>query len=131
MLLAGDDRPVSDEQLRCIQIRETILSHIERERQLFAKGIKILSLFFIDEVAKYKQYDAHGNATGGTYAQIFEEEYKAIVGNMQLTLNDTPEYLEYLSGIPAEQTHAGYFSIDKKSGRMIDSNSATEGAHLR
>lgn len=121
-LFAGDViGSVSEEQLRRIQIRETILSHIERERQLFAKGIKILSLFFIDEVAKYKQYDAHGNATGGTYAQIFEEEYKAIVGNMQLTLNDTPEYLEYLSGIPAEQTHAGYFSIDKKSGRMIDS----------
>lgn len=121
-LFAGDViGSVSEEQLRRIQIRETILSHIERERQLFAKGIKILSLFFIDEVAKYKQYDAHGNATGGTYAQIFEEEYKAIVGNMQLTLNDTPEYVEYLSGISAERTHAGYFSIDKKSGRMIDS----------
>lgn len=120
-LFAGDViGSVSEEQLRRIQIRETILSHIERERQLFAKGIKVLSLFFIDEVAKYKQYDAHGNATGGIYAQIFEEEYKAIVGNMQ-SFSDTPEYPEYLSGIAAERTHAGYFSIDKKSGRMIDS----------
>jgi type III restriction enzyme len=121
-LFAGDViGSVSEEQLRRIQIRETILSHIERERQLFAKGIKVLSLFFIDEVAKYKQYDAHGNAAGGIYAQIFEEEYKSVIGNMQLQLEDSEEYLKYLDGIPAEQTHAGYFSIDKKSGRMIDS----------
>ena len=121
-LFAGDViGSVSEDQLRRIQIRETVLSHIERERQLFAKGIKVLSLFFIDEVAKYKQYDAHGNATGGTYAQIFEEEYNAIIGNMQLSFEDSADYLKYLEGIPAERTHAGYFSIDKKSGRMIDS----------
>ncbi|WP_215904899.1 DEAD/DEAH box helicase family protein [Gracilinema caldarium] len=121
-LFAGDViGSVSEEQLRRIQIRETILSHIERERQLFTKGIKVLSLFFIDEVAKYKQYDAHGNAMGGAYAQIFEEEYKSVIGNMRLKLEDSEEYLRYLDGIPAERTHAGYFSIDKKSGRMIDS----------
>ena len=121
-LYAGDViGSVSEEQLRRIQIRETILSHIERERQLFAKGIKVLSLFFIDEVAKYRQYDAQGNATGGTYAQIFEEEYKAIVGNMQLSLDDEEGYLKYLESISEDQTHAGYFSIDKKSGRIIDS----------
>ncbi len=121
-LYAGDViGSVSEEQLRRIQIRETILSHIERERQLYAKGIKVLSLFFIDEVAKYRQYDAQGNATGGTYAQIFEEEYKAIVGNMQLSLDDEEGYLKYLESISEDQTHAGYFSIDKKSGRIIDS----------
>lgn len=121
-LYAGDViGSVSEEQLRRIQIRETIISHIERERQLFAKGIKVLSLFFIDEVAKYRQYDAQGNATGGTYAQIFEEEYKAIVGNMQLSLDDEEGYLKYLESISEDQTHAGYFSIDKKSGRIIDS----------
>ena len=121
-LFAGDViGAVSDEQLRRIQIRETILSHIERERQLYVKGIKVLSLFFIDEVAKYKRYDAVGNAVGGTYAEIFEEEYKAILGSMQLGFNDSPEYLQYLDAIPADRTHAGYFSIDKKSGRMIDS----------
>ena len=121
-LYAGDViGSVSEEQLRRIQIRETILSHIERERQLFAKGIKVLSLFFIDEVAKYRQYDAQGNATGGTYAQIFEEEYKAIVGNMQLSLDDEERYLKYIESISEDQTHAGYFSIDKKSGRIIDS----------
>ncbi len=121
-LYAGDViGSVSEEQLRRIQIRETILSHIERERQLFAKGIKVLSLFFIDEVAKYRQYDAQGNAMGGTYAQIFEEEYKAIVGNMQPSLDDAEGYLKYIESISSDQTHAGYFSIDKKSGRIIDS----------
>lgn len=121
-LVAGDViGSVSEEQLRRIQIRETVISHIERERQLFAKGIKVLSLFFIDEVAKYRQYDAHGNAMGGTYAHIFEEEYEAIVDSMQLQLEDSEEYLKYLKSIFAEHTHAGYFSIDKKSGRIIDS----------
>lgn len=121
-LFAGDViGAVSEEQLRRIQIRETILSHMERERQLFAKGVKVLSLFFIDEVAKYKQYNAAGDAIGGTYAEIFEEEYKTITGSMQLTLTDTPEYLAYLGGIDAQRTHAGYFSIDKKNGRLIDS----------
>jgi type III restriction enzyme len=121
-LYAGDViGSISEEQLRRIQIRETILSHIERERQLFTKGIKVLSLFFIDEVAKYRQYDAQGNAMGGTYAQIFEEEYKAIVGNMQLSLDDAEGYLKYIESISSDQTHAGYFSIDKKSGRIIDS----------
>jgi len=121
-LFAGDViGAVSEEQLRRIQIRETILSHIERERRLFSKGIKVLSLFFIDEVAKYRQYDANGNAVCGIYANVFEEEYKAVIGNMQLRLEDSQEYLKYLDGVPAERTHAGYFSIDKKSGRMIDS----------
>ena len=121
-LFAGDVvGSVSEEQLRRIQIRETILSHIERERQLFGKGVKVLSLFFIDDVAKYKQYDASGNVLGGIYAGIFEEEYAAIVGNMQYAFSDSPEYIAYLKGIDAGRTHAGYFSIDRKSGRIIDS----------
>ena len=56
---------VNETQLRRIQIRETILSHIERERKLFYKGIKVLSLFFIDEVAHYRKYDESGNAVKG------------------------------------------------------------------
>ncbi|MHC1694012.1 MAG: type III restriction-modification system endonuclease [Eubacteriales bacterium] len=112
---------VSDDQLRRIQIRETILSHIERERQLFYKGIKVLSLFFIDEVAKYKQYNAVGQSCNGTYAVIFEEEYKQIINNLQLSFEDKDEYIKYLDSISAEKTHAGYFSIDKKSNRIVDS----------
>lgn len=119
-LYAGDViGKVSEDQLRRIQIRETILSHIERERQLFHKGIKVLSLFFIDEVAKYKQYDEAGNPYNGIYADIFEEEYADIVNNMQLEIHDE-EYIRYLNCIATHETHAGYFSIDKK-GKMTDS----------
>lgn len=110
---------VSEDQLRRIQIRETILSHIERERQLFHKVIKVLSLFFIDEVAKYKQYDAAGSPYNGIYADMFEEEYNDIVGNLQRELDDE-DYIRYLDSISAHETHAGYFSIDKK-GKMTDS----------
>ena len=110
---------VSEDQLRRIQIRETILSHIQRERELFYKGIKVLSLFFIDEVAKYRVYDEAGQAQNGTYAQMFEEEYADIISQMQIGIGED-DYLKYLQSIPAEKTHAGYFSIDKK-GKMIDS----------
>jgi type III restriction enzyme len=120
-LFAGDViGSVNESQLRRIQIRETILSHIERERQLFYKGIKVLSLFFIDEVAKYKQYDDAGQAFNGEYANIFEEEYSTIIGNLQRE-NGNENYLQFLDSITAESTHAGYFSIDKKSHRMVDS----------
>ena len=122
-LYAGDViGKVSEEQLRRIQIRETILSHIQRERQLFYKGIKVLSLFFIDEVAKYKQYDAAGQAMNGTYADMFEEEYQDIVDHIQLEIGED-DYIKYLQSIPAHRTHAGYFSVDKK-GKMRDSKVA-------
>lgn len=110
---------VSEDQLRRIQIRETILSHIQRERELFYKGIKVLSLFFIDEVAKYRVYDEAGQATDGIYAQMFVEEYNDIIGSLQIGIGED-DYMKYLQSIPAEKTHAGYFSIDKK-GKMIDS----------
>ena len=110
---------VSEEQLRRIQIRETILSHIERERQLYCKGIKVLSLFFIDEVAHYKQYDAAGNPSNGIFADMFEEEYRDIVENLQMSIGEDA-YFHYLNSISAESTHAGYFSIDKK-GKMVNS----------
>ena len=110
---------VDEEQIRRIQIHETIVSHIERERQLFRKGIKVLSLFFIDEVAKYKQYDESGNPVNGIYADMFEEEYKAVIENYQLELGENDDYIKYLESISAESTHAGYFSVDKK-GKLTD-----------
>ena len=110
---------VSEDQLRRIQIRETILSHIQRERALFNKGIKVLSLFFIDEVAKYRQYKEDGEEYNGIYADMFEEEYKDIISNLQIGMGED-DYMKYLSAISADKTHAGYFSIDKK-GKMIDS----------
>lgn len=110
---------VNEEQLRRIQIRETILSHIERERQLFYKGIKVLSLFFIDEVEHYRKYDKSGNPKNGIFADMFEEEYEDITNNLQLKFGED-DYIKYLQSISAKKTHAGYFSIDKK-GRMINS----------
>lgn len=110
---------VSEDQLRRIQIRETILSHIERERELFYKGIKVLSLFFIDEVSHYRQYDAAGQQANGLFAQIFEEEYEDIINSLQLKIGEE-QYLKYLKSISASDTHTGYFSVDKK-GHMTDS----------
>ena len=116
--VAGD---VSEDNMRRIQIRETILSHFEKEEKLFDMGIKCLSLFFIDEVAKYRAYDGDGNATLGEYGVIFEEEYRHAL-DAYTELLDTP-YQRYLKqyGSDAARVHAGYFSIDKKTGRSIDS----------
>ena len=112
---------VSETDMRRIQIRETILSHFEKEERLFNLGIKTLSLFFIDEVAKYRQYDEDGNEMLGEYGQMFEEEYFHIL-NSYLTLEDTP-YQQYLRQMCSDPTavHKGYFSIDKKTGRSINS----------
>ena len=111
---------VNEDHIRRIQIRETIKTHLERERELFYQGIKVLSLFFIDEVAKYKQYDKNGNAVNGEYADIFKEEYQEALKEWQLSMGDD-NYLKYLDGIKAEDTHAGYFSIDKKTNRITNS----------
>ena len=118
-MYAGDVIGRADEeQLRRIQIRETIKAHLQREAQLFGQGIKVLSLFFIDEVSHYRQYDADGSARNGDFARWFEEEYSAAVEEIGNLFNE--EYQKYLSAIPVEKTHAGYFSIDGK-GRFTDS----------
>ena len=122
MFAGGVIGAVDEEQLRRIQIRETILSHLQRERQLFYKGIKVLSLFFIDEVANYREYDASGQPVNGKYATMFEEEYEDVIGSMQLAIGED-EYIKYLQSIPAAKTHAGYFSVDGK-GKMVNSKVA-------
>ena len=110
---------VSEKDMRRIQIRETIKSHLEKEEELFNRGIKTLSLFFIDEVAKYRQYGEEGEELLGEYGVMFEQEYRDVV-NDYITLLDTP-YQHYLQGIEADSTHRGYFSIDKK-GHVINSD---------
>lgn len=107
--------------LRRVQIRETIKSHFEKEEQLFAQGIKTLSLFFIDEVAKYRLYDEDGTQKLGEYGKIFEEEYQKIFRDRMQELYQTP-YGEYLRNMAADVSvvHTGYFSIDKK-GHSVDS----------
>ncbi len=118
-IYAGDIAGRADEGLlRRIQIRETILSHIDRERQLFPMGIKVLSLFFIDEVAHYKVYDFLGRPGNGVFARMFEEEYQDVIDGLRHE-EGNGDYVEYLDAIPASGTHAGYFSIDKK-GRIVN-----------
>ena len=112
---------VSEKDMRRIQIRETILSHFEKEEKLFNMGIKCLSLFFIDEVAKYRQYDENGDEVLGEYGVMFEQEYLNAL-NEYTTLLDTP-YQKYLKSTCSDVSavHKGYFSIDKKTGHSIDS----------
>lgn len=122
----------SERDIRRVQIRETIKSHLEKEEALFARGIKCLSLFFIDEVAKYRLYDEDGEESVGEYGRIFEEEYARAVDeydrgqqNLDASLDaslgeNKRRYLEWLRGVDTHATHAGYFSIDKK-GHSIDS----------
>lgn len=127
VLNAGDaSGDVTEIAIRRIQIRETIRAHLEKEQVLFAQGIKVLSLFFIDEVAKYRDYSQPDEQ--GEYARIFEEEYERLK-NEFLTLSplDGEAYQEYLKGIPVGRTHNGYFSIDKKTKRLTDPSFKSSG----
>ncbi|HHT9690285.1 TPA: type III restriction-modification system endonuclease [Legionella pneumophila] len=108
---------VNESTLRRIQIREAIRAHIEKEQALFYQGIKVLSLFFIDEVAKYRQYDEHGQVDGD-YAKMFMEEYEACLND--LNLFEKQEYKRYLNQHDVNQIHNGYFSIDKKTKQYVD-----------
>ena len=105
-----------DVENRVIQramIRRTIHEHLEKEKGLHREGIKVLTLFFVDKVAHYRDYDEDGNAIKGEYARIFEEEYRRAANN--------PNYRALFEGVSdlteaAEQVHNGYFSIDKRGG---------------
>jgi len=117
-LISGDAvGDVSEDFLRRIQIREAIRAHFEKEQLLFQKGIKVLTLFFIDEVAKYRLYSEEGEE-GGLYAKIFEQEYLEVLNDYGFL--DMHDYRKYLDKIPVEKTHNGYFSIDKKTKRLVD-----------
>jgi len=114
---------VTEAALRRIQIREAIKAHFDKEQALYQQGVKVLTLYFIDEVVKYRDYGAPEEK--GEYARIFEEEYQLYL-NEVLDLDETP-YLKYLKGISADKTHSGYFSIDKKSKRLADPTVAGRG----
>lgn len=109
---------VNEDYLRRIQIRETIRTHLERERQLFGQKIKVLSLFFIDHVDNYRLYE--GPETKGKFAKMFEEEYRNVLSELMPTFGDEA-YLRYLSDPrnAAEKIHQGYFSMDKK-GKAVE-----------
>lgn len=110
----------NEDYLRRIQIRETIRTHLERERQLFGKKIKVLSLFFIDHVDSYRLYE-DGTTRNGKFAEMFEEEYINVCNELQPTFGDGA-YLKYLSDPKNASTkvHQGYFAMDKK-GKAVDS----------
>lgn len=114
---------VHEDAVRREQIRETIRSHFERERMLFPKGIKVLSLFFIDKVENYRVYGEGGKTSLGRFAEIFEEEYINILHDYIDMFS--PEYTQYLQRHSASEVHAGYFSQDKK-GKMVDTKESTE-----
>lgn len=130
VVVAGQlaDRDVTEETKRRIQIREVIRAHLDKERELFSRGIKVLSLFFIDEVAKYRDYDRED--TLGVYARIFEEEYKKVHDEVlgELALDEsTAAYQEYLLRDEVGKVHEGYFSIDKKTKRQVDGKVSGRG----
>ncbi|TCT11055.1 type III restriction-modification system endonuclease [Paralcaligenes ureilyticus] len=123
-LVVGDALgDVNETTLRRIQIREAIKAHFDKEQALFSQGVKVLTLFFIDEVVKYRDYSAADEK--GEYARIFEEEYVQAL-NEVLDLDETP-YIQYVKHISAAETHCGYFAIDKKSSRLVDPKAAARG----
>lgn len=113
----------NETDFRRVQIRECILSHLQKEKLLFAQGIKVLSLFFIDSVEKYRVYDELGEQQLGEYARMFEEEYKALTTQGEWVVDEnnnlSDAYLQYISRDSEAQVHNGYFSIDKK-GKTVD-----------
>jgi type III restriction enzyme len=130
VVIAGQlaDRDVTEETKRRIQIREVIRAHLDKERKLFSQGIKVLSLFFIDEVAKYRDYGRED--TLGEYARVFEEEFVVIRDEIlgELAIDSmTEDFHQYLRRDDVRRVHEGYFSIDKKSRHQVDGNLSGRG----
>jgi type III restriction enzyme len=112
---------VDEDARKRLQIRKTIEEHLEKELRLTKRGIKVLSLFFIDKVANYRWYDENGTARKGKYALMFEEEYAALIRK--------PKYRTLFEDVDVEtiasEVHNGYFSIDKK-GKLKDTRGKTK-----
>ena len=104
---------LDDLALKRAQIRKTIEEHLDKEIELNRKGIKVLSLFFIDRVSNYRLYDEEGNYHNGIYADIFEEEYKRVIQKPKYSTLYNYEELKN----SASEVHNGYFSMDKKGAR--------------
>lgn len=115
-LRLGEERGGIKEDLTSIQIEKTIAKHLDKELQLKGKGIKVLSLFFIDKVANYRTYDEDGKPQKGKFAELFEAHYQKLIA--------LPKYKE-LAVHSVEDIHNGYFSADKK-GVLKDTNGSTQ-----
>jgi len=111
---------IDDDTIKRYQIRKTIEEHLDKELRYNHRGIKILSLFFIDKVANYRDYDKDGNPTKGKYALMFEEEYKQLIAK--------PKYRTLFKDVDVdtevEKVHNGYFAQDKK-GKLKDTKGNT------
>jgi len=115
-LYLGQERGGITDDLIEVQIKNTIKKHLDKELQLKDKGIKVLSLFFVDKVANYRIYDAEGKPAQGKYAELFEHHYNELI--------KLPQYQE-LAVFPVDKLHDGYFSADKK-GVLKDTNGSTK-----
>jgi type III restriction enzyme len=115
-LYLGQERGGITDDLIEVQIKNTIKKHLDKELQLKDKGIKVLSLFFVDKVANYRIYDAEGKPAKGKYAELFEHHYNELIKLSQ--------YQE-LAVFSVEKLHDGYFSADKK-GVLKDTNGSTQ-----
>ena len=109
---------INELSLRRIQMREAIQAHFDKEEQLFRKRIKVLTLFFIDQVSNYRKYSDTGEKQNGEYAKIFEEEYSTHLKEVKKKAGIS--YKKYLEKIETSKTHNGYFSIDKKTKKLVD-----------
>lgn len=111
---------IDDDTIKRFQIRQTIEEHLDKELRLNHRGIKVLSLFFIDKVANYRDYDAEGNPVKGKYAMMFEEEYKNLI--------QKPKYRTLFEdidvGTEVGKVHNGYFAQDRK-GKVKDTRGNT------
>jgi type III restriction enzyme len=135
---------VDEDSIKRLQIRKTIEEHLEKELRLRSKGIKVLSLFFIDRVSNYRQYDEEGNPINGKFAQWFEEEYLIVAKRQKyktLFLKESAQHKEDIGNFQGnfdkstasasfdtevKRIHNGYFSTDKK-GKVKDSSSNVKG----
>lgn len=116
ILYKGDSQGGLTDEVMKFQIRKTVEEHLKKESRLNKLGIKVLSLFFIDKVANYRQYDAQGNALKGKFAEWFEEIYTEYINK--------PAFRE-LNKYPVEEIHNGYFSQDSK-GKVKDTSGETK-----
>lgn len=116
---------IDSEEIARQMIRRTIKEHLEKEKRLRPLGIKVLSLFFIDSVAKYRGYDSEGGVVPGVYATLFENEYRKIAS--------ATEYKALFEGVDIGSmlplVHGGYFTVDKekKKGKTIEKVRDTRG----
>lgn len=116
ILYSGDSQGGLTDEVMKFQLRKTVEEHFKKELRLNPKGVKVLSLFFIDKVANYRKYDESGNPVKGKFAVWFEEIYNELIAK---------SVYKSLAGYDINEVHNGYFSTDNK-GKMKDTSGETQ-----